>query len=81
MSDMKGSTPIESQTRHGQGRKSRRGNKKSYHTVKDQRAYQREYNDGLTINGAPTTLTELRMYKPSRRRLFISHQPAARLHA
>ena len=36
---------------------------------------------GLTINGAPTTLTELRMYKPSRRRLYISHQTTARLHA
>ena len=48
-----------------------------------QTSTQRDVLEGtdLIINGAPTSVEELRMYKPSKRRVQICHATTARLHA
>ena len=48
-----------------------------------QTSTQRDVLEGteLIINGAPTSVEELRMFKPSKRKVQISHATTARLHA
>ena len=36
---------------------------------------------GLIINGAPSSVAELRMFKPSKRKVHLAHATTARLHA